>query len=314
MDKTKLIFLVLIVSIIAITFSFARSKKETAGTKVQTGPPKNEMGAPKTETSAVKFNVNGLPEHSVSLIAPSDPILTGGRTVFVDPYSVAIRNTSSKAVVGYSIKWECTDGKRDSATRDLSHDRKFSNSLGFAFMYGEESERKEILKNADEVIQPNSTWLISPDRPARKLTGPIEETNTGGDQSALPSVQAACPTITVTLDGVFFDDGTFVGPDTNDFFVKVKTQMDVRHEVLQGVLKDLKSGKDPAEVFKGLEQMRERERQFSGGEMTTNELRSFYRHMFAQDVLGMKETWGVDGAIANVQRQLSRHWVTLRKL
>ena len=76
----------------------------------------------------------------------------------------------------------------------------------------------------------------------------------------------------------------------------------------------MKSGKDPTEVFKELEQMRDRERQQSGGEMTTNELRSFYRHMFAQDVLGMKEMWGVDGAIANVQRQLSRHWVTLRKL
>jgi predicted HD phosphohydrolase len=90
--------------------------------------------------------------------------------------------------------------------------------------------------------------------------------------------------------------------------------MDVRYEVLQGVQRDLRSGTDPTEVFKGLEQMRDRERQLSGGNMTMNDLRSFYRHMFAQDVLGMKEMWGVQGAIANVQRQLSRHWVALRKL
>lgn len=313
LDKTKLIFLLIIVSIIAITFSFAKSKKEAAEARVQTNP-KKETVAPKTEPSVVKFNVRGLSEHNVSLIAPSDPLLTGGRAVFVDPYSVALRNTSSNAVVGYSIKWECFDGKTESATRDMSHDRKFSNSLGFAFMYGEESERRAILKNADEVIQPNSTWLISPDLPARKLSGPLEEIQTGRDQAALAKLQAACPTMTVTLDGVFFEDGTFIGPDTNDFFAKVKTQMDVRHEVLQGVQRDVKSGKDPTEVFKELEQMRDRERQQSGGEMTTNELRSFYRHMFAQDVLGMKEMCGVDGAIANVQRQLSRHWVTLRKL
>jgi len=313
LDKTKLIFLVIIVGIIAITFSFARSKKKGAEARVQTNPKKQTV-ALKQETSVVKFNVRGLSEHNVSLIAPSDPLLTGGRTVFVDPYSVALRNTSSNAVVGYSIKWECFDGKTESATRDMSHDRKFSNSLGFAFMYGEESERRAILKNADEVIQPNSTWLIFPDLPARKLSGPLEEIQTGRDQAALAGLQAACPTMTVTLDGVFFEDGTFIGPDTNDFFAKVKTQMDVRHEVLQGVQRDVKSGKDPTEVFKELEQMRDRERQQSGGEMTTNELRSFYRHMFAQDVLGMKEMWGVDGAIANVQRQLSRHWVTLRKL
>jgi hypothetical protein len=206
------------------------------------------------------------------------------------------------------------DGKGESAARDMSHDRKFSNSLGFAFMYGEESERRAILKNADEVIEPNSTWLISPDLPARKLSGLPAEINTELDQAALAEVQAACPTMTVTLDGVFFDDGTFIGPDTNDFFAKVKTQMDVRHEVLQGVQSDLQSGKDPTEVFRGLEQIRDRERQVSGGEMTMDQLRSFYRHMFAQDVLGMKEVWGTEGAIANVQRQLSRHWVTLRKL
>lgn len=181
-------------------------------------------------------------------------------------------------------------------------------------MYGEESERRVILKNADEIIEPNSTWLLSPDFPARKLSRPLEVINTGRDQAALAELQAACPTMTVTLDGVFFDDGTFIGPDNNDFFVKVKTQMDVRYEVLQGVQTDLQSGKDPTEVFRELEQIRNRERQVSGGEMTTNELRSFYQHMFAQDVLGMKEMWGADGAIANVQRQLSRPWVTLRKI
>jgi hypothetical protein len=283
-----------------------------AGAKVETGQRETETVASKTETLAVKFNVKDLSEHRVSLLAPSDPILTGGRTVFVDPYSVALRNTSSKAVVGYSINWECFDGNRQSATRDRSHDRKFSNSFGFAFMYGEESERRAILKNADEVIQPNSTWLISPDFPARKLSEPLEEINIRRNQVALAEVQAACPTMTVSLDGVFFDDGIFIGPDTNNFFVKVKTQMDVRYEVLQGVQSELKSGKNPTEVFRELEQIRDHD--VRAEEMTMDELRSFYRHMFAQDVLGMKEMWGVNGAIANVQRQLSRHWVMLRKL
>ena len=223
LDTRKLIFLVLAGSIIASTYLFAKSKKE-AEAKVEIDPAYNGKVASKREISAVKFNVRGLSEHGVSLVAPSDLILTRGRIVSVDPYSVAIRNTSSKAVVGYSIKWECFDGKSESAaTRDMSRDRKFSHSFGFAFMYGEESERRAILKDADEVIQPNSTWLISPDLPARKLSEPLEEINTGHDHAAFAEVQAACPTMTITLDGVFFDDGTFIGPDTNDFFIKVKT-------------------------------------------------------------------------------------------
>jgi hypothetical protein len=48
--------------------------------------------------------------------------------------------------------------------------------------------------------------------------------------------------------------------------------------------------------------------------MSLDELRTRYQRLFAQDVLGMKDMWGTEGAIANVQRQLSRPWVTLRKL
>ena len=225
--QMKFIFLVLVlVIVLAAGVEFVINKREPLTHKEE----------------SVKFNLKDLPEHGISLIAPSDRAFTKAKTITIDPYSVLLKNTSSRAVVGYSINWQCFDGKTESANRDMSHDRKFSNSLGFAFMYGEESERRAVLKNADEVIQPNSTWLISPNFPARKMSGAVEEVSIGLDQAALAEVQAACPTMTVTADGIFFDDGTFIGPDANNFFAKVKTQMDARYELLQGVQSDLKSG------------------------------------------------------------------------
>jgi hypothetical protein len=77
------------------------------------------------------------------------------------------------AVISFAVLLSLAFVKTESVSKKT--DRKFSNSLGFAFMYAEESERRAILNNADEVIEPNSTWLISPDFTARKLSGSLEE-------------------------------------------------------------------------------------------------------------------------------------------
>lgn len=271
---------------------------------------KTELVTPKTERRVVKFNIKDLREHGVVLMPPSDITLTKGRTVLIDPYSVLLKNTSSRAIVGYSIKWECSDDKTETSARDLSLDRILLHTLGVVFLYGEESERRLMLNRLDDVIKPNSTWLIANDYPPREIN---QEVNVELNEAAISEVNAACPTMTVTLDGIFFDDGTFIGPDTTNFFANIKTQMDVRYEIFEGVRNELKSGKTPDEVFRGLEQIRDRERHDSGGE-TIDELRSYYRNLFARDVLGRKETWGTEKAIEEVHQLLSKPWVKLRKL
>lgn len=271
---------------------------------------KTELVTPETERKFVKFNIKDLPEHGIVLMPPSDPTVTKGKTFLIDPYSVLLKNTSTRAIVGYSIKWECSDGKTETSGRDLSLDRILLHTLAVVFLYGEESERRLMLNRLDDVIKPNSTWLVANDYPPREIN---QEVNVELNEAAIAEVNTACPTMTVTLDGIFFDDGTFVGPDTTNFFARVKTQMDARYEVLQGVRNELKSGKTPGEVFRGLEQIRDRERQDSGGG-TIDELRSYYRNLFARDVLGRNEVWGTEKAIEQVHQLLSKPWVKLRKL
>ena len=268
------------------------------------------MVSHKTKSSSVKYNLEDSAEHGITLLAPSDPTYTNGKAVLIDPYSVLLKNTSTRSVVGYCIKWECSDGKTETSARDLSFDRILSHIDGVVFLYGEESDRRSMLNGLDDVIKPHSTWLIANDYPARNIN---EEVNAKLNEAAIAEVTAACPTMTVTADGVFFDDGTFIGPDTTNFFARVKTQMDARYEILQGVRNELKSGKSPGDVFRGLEQIRDREGHENGGE-TIEELRAYFRNLFARDVLGKKEVWGPDKAIEEVQQLLSKPWVNLRKL
>lgn len=289
-------FLVAVLLFLALVLSLALTKTELVITK--------------TESSTVNFKIKDLPEHGINLIASSDPAFTKGKTGPIDPYSVLLKNTNSKAVVGYAIKWECSDGQ--TLARDLSRDRILSHSLGAVFLYGEESERKVMLSRVEGVIKPHSTWLIANDYPAYQIDGANESVKIQLHEAAINDVSTACPTITVTADGIFFDDGTFIGPDTTNFFASVKTQMDVRFEVLDGVHQELKSGKTPAEVFKGLEQIRDSGEQ--NAEETMGDLRAYFKNLFAQDLLGKKELWGADKAIKDVEELLTRAWVTLRKV
>lgn len=295
----KVILLGLIV-VFAITLSLALSKRELA-TK-------------KPERSVVNFNLKDFPAHGISLFAPSDPAYHKDRSI-IDPYSVILKNTSTKAIVGYSIKWECFDGKRGLADRDVSHDRSVSHIVSWVFLHGEDSERKAAIGTSEEIIKPNSVWLLSFDSPPRPLGEVRDTVSVTIDDQPNRESSTPCATVTVTADGVFFDDGTFVGPDTKNFFNEIKTQMDSRYEVLQEVKDAVESGKSPTEVFRGLENIITQEGRLRIGEKPTNdETRSYFRNLFARDVLGKKEQWGPDKTIQDIQRQVSKPWVSLRKL
>ena len=90
--------------------------------------------------------------------------------------------------------------------------------------------------------------------------------------------------------------------------------MDARYEILRGVQNELKSGKKASEIFRRLERVRDQEGVKLGEHPTADEFKSYFRNMFARDILGKNELWGADKAIEDVQLQLSKPWVNLRKL
>ena len=278
----------------------------------------------------MKLNARDFPEHGVSLIVPSDPSFGHLQAKLEHPsihdrYSVFLENNSTRAVVGYSIKWQCFDDRGEIPDRDLSNDRNLNSIVSWVFLHGEESDRRAALNGSEDIIKPHSIWLINPDGLARPMEGRGSSCSavdtfsiTRLDKSGrlIETIQD-CASMTVIADGIFFDDGTFIGPDSTGFFTEVKSQMDARYEILQGVQNDLKSGKKADEIFKELEGIRDLEGIGSGelGERPTAEkFRSFFRGLFARDVLGMKEVFGVDKALEDVQLKLSKPWVTLRKL
>lgn len=260
----------------------------------------------KKESALVRFNVEDFPEHGIFLIVPSDP-------PFANSYSVLLKNTGSRTVVGHRIKWECVDSRGNISPMAS---RISSNIVSWVFLHGEESARRMALNSSQDVIRPDSIGLISFGSSARPLErdgeGAVSST-TALDESGVPEPVEGCARVTVIAEGIFFDDGAFIGPNTN-FFAEVKTQLEARYEILQGVQNDLRAGKSADEIFRGLERIRDRERIDLGENPTSDELRTYFRNLFAKDLLGRKELWGADRALEEVQRLLSRPWVNLRRL
>jgi hypothetical protein len=298
MDKQmKLIIPGLVLVVFVIVLSLALSK-----TNVVT---------PTMKRSDMKFNLKDFPEEGISLIAPTDAAFA--KNLPADPYSVVLKNTSSRAVAGYAVKWECSDGRTEDVNRSVSYDRIVSNVAAVIFLHGEEKERRDVINRTAQVIKPQSTWMISFDFPARQLGVAGEQPAPDIDEAVFEDVRAACPNMTVIADGIFFDDGTFIGPDTSNFFTETKTQMDARYELLMAVQNQLRSGKNRDEVFTELERLRDKT-QSLGDQPTIADLRAYFRSMFAMDLVGKKNLWGIEKAIAEIQEQLSKPWVTLRKL
>ena len=264
----------------------------------------------------MRFNAKELPEHGISLITPSNPSfknleakLTKSKGASIaDSYSVFLKNTGGRSIVGYRIKWECAD------SGGVASDRDTSNIVSWIFLHGEESDRRKALNRSAEVINPGSTWFISFGAPERPVEGNDAGAAMGLEEGERPEAISGCASVTVIADGIFFDDGTFVGPDTTDFFTEVSSQIDARYEILRGVRDGLTAGKKPDEVFRGLEIIRDRDSVRLGDHPTRNEFLAYFRSVFAQDLLGTKELQGADKAIEEVQSLLSRPWVKLRKL
>jgi len=244
----------------------------------------------KKESLFVRHNAKDFPEHGISLIVPSDPsfghLLSNREAPSIqDPYSVLLKNTSTRSVAGYSLKWQCFDGSGETASRNLSNDRHLNRIVSWVFLQGEESARQKAIDAADNIIKPSSIWFISSEGLARRLdwSGDAEtrRTTQQADTSEGATIEG-CASMTVIVDGVFFDNGAFIGPDTIGLFTRVKSELDARHELLRAIQNDLESGKKAEEVFKELERMRDAKPVRLGELPTADQFRDFFRILFCQ--------------------------------
>lgn len=257
------------------------------------------------------LKVKDLRKHGLVIVARSDPDFDSLKGILsqkgiridlsIQPY-VFIKNLGSKRMIAYSLKWELLkdDGRVVTKTRSYSRED---------ILMGKEapedpSDRIILRPNAARLfslagygdgqeisLTPNSKTAAESDT---EIPQKLERTGllTGVAKELNRTVG-----VTVTLDGAFFEDGTFVGPNTSGFFERTSMQIDAKNHIVQEMLRRLNQGDAPADIMKYLSAKADTLGEANapaGHRAKPEEIYKYEEKRFLDDALGIRAFAGDD--------------------
>jgi hypothetical protein len=287
---------------------------------------------------SMHINIKDLPEHGLKLIPPTDPsfraMLSPLRRAKSDPlaealmpYSVLLANEGRKAIVGYRLKWEMIgpDG--------VVTVRQAGGANPEALMEEASLGAEHSSLNGGFAVKPNSTVFVSL---AGSLGGDygsgisgyssgstdptaLDDLRRTAKKKHLPSIEDAVAadlqkykSMTISVDGVVFEDGTFVGPDTTGFFATVQSYVNARRDLQQEIAFAVGHNKSVDEIFGYVEELANAP--FPNKKLSPADMYDVYKKTLAQEMLQMRTASSPQQAVEFQLRQFRKKGPKLRKL
>jgi len=310
----------------------------------------------KVQPVSVPLNVKDLSEHGVRIIAASDPSFDQRTEPFfkgqpqtiadrVKPFSALLENTGNLAIVGSSVRWEIL--KRDGST----YNRPVSSVNPRALMDGGEVQTTmgaaipshsirfvSVLGAAGvgQQVDMSRSWISFRGSPSEgeEFRRALAEGNMDEafNKSVIGKALSEATSATVSVELVFFEDGTYVGDDKSDFFDQTKANVDAQYDLATEVAVALNQGRTPDEIFRHVGQLaaaRPRPndeslpiyasaQQTSDGpsESATGRYSNAYKHftaLYAREFVGMRDALGATEAISQKLKLLDKPRKVLRR-
>lgn len=298
----------------------------------------------RTQDMSTRISAKDLPSYGLIIIKPSDREFDEKSTgllkhLAVDdremakPFTAIFKNTSDRAIVAHAIIWECEDvngGKQ-------SYNKIYANSEAFT----DKDEYLEALRrtNLDQTIQPNSERLISisplMNQGGGGITSRQKSLSRGANMEGADALRTDkktestqkfnselvnnCANVTIVIDGAFFDDGTFVGPNKLKLFEQVQTQVEAKRAVRNSIADKLLSGKSKQEIFRELEdEVNSNPANPAASALTTKttpeKQYEYFRKLYAKMFLGLRKVQGEDKVLASVLEAKNKSHPQLHKV
>lgn len=264
----------------------------------------------------VNIAAKDIPEYGLHLITPSNPAYENLATRLthnqqnltfdlLKPFSVFVTNDGKRTVVAYALKWELmkADGKVITLIKD--------NTTLWRLM-GLNGPDKDGF-----IIKTGSTLFATPTTIEVTQDENIDVTNNPEVKTYLENLNvemAQYVSITVTLDGVFFSDGTFVGPDSTGFFDRVKSTRDAKLDFLLNIKNGLQQGKSTEQVFEQIETVAKQPEIKGGPRLTPTEHYNKAMKEETKALLRMKNIVGSSKALNTALQSIGTQYPELRKL
>lgn len=279
---------------------------------------------------SLKTHIKDLPQHNLRLIGPSDPSfderlrkeLKGESNEVVDtlkPFSVFLENKGGSSVVAFLIQWCFTraDGSNQYYRKAVLNPQ--------ALMDGENLS-PELRRQSGRIERDSAIYLslLSTDGSGilrTEITSKeAEELKQGKrfDQSSLlrrfGAEAAQFTDITVSIDAAFFEDGTFVGPDTSNFFTQTKAVIDAKRDFLNELQAGLSNSAEARDSFYGhLQDTATQPMEPIDSSSTPTDYYNYFKKVSAGEFLQTKKLEGENKATARALRPMKKPWAKLRK-
>jgi hypothetical protein len=146
--------------------------------------------------------------------------------------SVMIQNKSPHSIAGYALQWKITTQSGKVLTHNQEYLEPPAFDVGQRLRYG-------ILPQTFSLVSPYYTWNATMLKGLANATSARPVPNEGFSKS----LQEAA-SVSVALDGVFYEDGSFVGPDNSLFFEHVQHQLASRRQIAQFVSTAISRGQN----------------------------------------------------------------------
>ena len=198
------------------------------------------LGAP-----SIQLNIKDLPQYGLSLVPSIDPSFVARVQILLSnavdpavglvmPFSAILQNQSGADVVGFSMRWIWTD----TAGRTTTHD---------VFYHNLNTPTVSAYR-----LPSGSAAFVSPYFAFVKYNSPKRLSSTQLNNLARMQTQAA---ITISLDGVVFSDGRYVGPDEVGGFSEALAVTQGEKALMGEILSRRASGQRDDDIFQYVAQL-----------------------------------------------------------
>ncbi|SRR6266498_472381 len=273
----------------------------------------------------VRFNSRDLRENGVHIITSSDPSFDeiaakhfrNRSPESLKPFSVFLKNSGARLALAYALTWELrnTDGRIISSNtvvysepgilmgneipKDLKHTTAIEPGSVRCF-----SRDSQIEADAVETIGEQDTVRKSSEGKADAST----------DIRAMLAAELSHTTdVTVSLDGVVFDDGTFVGPNVTGFFEQMQALVNAKVDLLRDIAVASEQG-TLDQAFDSIRAMSREPDIVFGENSSADNYYHHFRKLYATEITNKDNVYGKETLVPYLVKSYHRARPILRKL
>jgi hypothetical protein len=275
----------------------------------------------------VRFNKRDLPKQGLHIITSTDPAFeatvanyfkgtSNKRLERLKPGFVFIKNAGDKMVVAYALTWKFVnqDGKVVAKTVGYSEpgilmgDEK---GPGFKHTTAIEPNTVRCFSWNSQIKQDDVETSRGLDKSSVTQSENTQTDDSSAIRALLSSELSQATDLTVSLDGVVFDDGTFIGSNLT-FFQQLQAAVNAKVDLLREVALASKQGK----IDQALESIAAKSLEpdvVFASEFSADDYYRYFRKIYAAEIANMNRAFGKERLVPHLVKSYSRARPILKK-